>query len=92
MPSFPPFNPLSWLQNLYAGRRTWRIFDKVAPSLHLDPALGQRLSQKTYPFSVKPDWLVSLDEVKALLRDHYEGTPFDLTAGPAAGPFGSPTR
>ncbi|GAX81201.1 hypothetical protein CEUSTIGMA_g8633.t1 [Chlamydomonas eustigma] len=78
--------------NLYAGRRTWRIFDKVAPSLHLDPALGQRASYVTYPFSVQPDALITLKDVKDLLRDHYEGTPFDLTRGLGAGPFGSPTR
>ena len=39
--------------NLYAGRRTWRVFDKLAPSLHLDPTLGQIASKKTYPVSVK---------------------------------------
>ena len=26
-----------------------------------------------------------------LMRDHYEGTEFDLTKGIAAGPFGNPT-
>ncbi len=25
-------------------------------------------------------------------RDHYEGTDFDLTKGPAAGPYGNPDR
>ena len=35
---------------------------------------------------------VSLERLKQLLRDHYEGTPFDMTKGPAAGPWGSPTR
>ena len=39
--------------NLYSGRRTWRVFDKLAPSLNLDPTLGQIAYKKTYPVSVK---------------------------------------
>ncbi|MCP4659358.1 MAG: hypothetical protein GY856_28440, partial [bacterium] len=31
-------------------------------------------------------------EVFGLYRDHYEGTPFDLTRGVAAGPYGDPHR
>ena len=27
-----------------------------------------------------------------LMRDHYEGTPYDMTKGIDAGPFGSPLR
>ncbi len=78
--------------NLYTGRRLWRVFDRLAPSLRLDPALGHIVSRATYPFSVRPEAPVTLDIVKALLRDHYEGTPFDLTQGLAAGPFGNPDR
>lgn len=78
--------------NLYTGRRMWRVFDTVAPSLGLDPDLGFVTTRRTYPLSVAPDSPVSLATVKALLRDHYEGTPYDLTSGLAAGPFGNPTR
>ncbi|EQC29652.1 hypothetical protein SDRG_12656 [Saprolegnia diclina VS20] len=78
--------------SLYAGRRIWRIFDTFAPSLALDSTLGARVEFPTYPFSVKPDAPVSLNDVMELLKDHYEGTPYDMTKGVAAGPFGSPVR
>ncbi|KDO20635.1 hypothetical protein SPRG_12992 [Saprolegnia parasitica CBS 223.65] len=62
---------------LYGGRRLWRIYDLVAPSLQLDATLGFHARVPTYPFSVVPDT---------------PGTPFDLTKGVAAGPFGDPVR
>lgn len=46
-----------------------------------------------YPFSVKPEnGKVSKEQLIQLLRDHYEGTQFDLTKGLAAGPYGDPNR
>lgn len=36
--------------------------------------------------------LVSVSDVMAWKRDFYEGTPFDLGQGPAAGPYGDPRR
>lgn len=77
---------------LYTGRRIWRIFDVVAPSLQLDSRLGSFSQYATYPFSVKADAPVDLNTVMELMRDHYEGTPYDMTKGVAAGPFGSPVR
>jgi len=44
------------------------------------------------PLWVKPDSLVSLEQVMAAMRDHYEGTPMDMRDGVGAGPFGSPYR
>ncbi|ETV92170.1 hypothetical protein H310_13417 [Aphanomyces invadans] len=77
---------------LYVGRRLWRIMDVVAPSLELHPELGFYPTVATYPLSVRPDHPISVTDVFALLRDHYEGTPFDLTQGIAAGPWGNPNR
>lgn len=54
-------------------RREWRVFDLVAPSLKLDP------NQENYPFSVKPDKPVDLQQLVNIFKDYYEGTPFDMT-------------
>ncbi|PKL60240.1 MAG: peptidase U34 [Methanomicrobiales archaeon HGW-Methanomicrobiales-4] len=75
----------------YSQSRVWRIFDRLAPSLHLSPYVEGPFS-KEYPFSVKPDTPVNITNSFSLYRDHYEGTVFDLTTGPAAGPFGDPYR
>jgi Dipeptidase len=72
--------------NYYSSRREWRALSLLAPSLNLDPWARQ------YPFSVKPDKKVSVEDITNIFRDHYEGTPFDLTKGLAAGAFGTPDR
>jgi dipeptidase len=77
---------------LYTGRRVWRVFDVLAPSLQLDARLGSFSQYATYPFSVKPDRGVEVFQIMDLLRDHYEGTRYDMTKGLAAGPFGAPVR
>ncbi|KAF1787264.1 Peptidase C69, dipeptidase A [Phytophthora cactorum] len=58
----------------------------------LDARLGSFSQYATYPFSVKPDRHVETFQIMDLLRDHYEGTSYDMTKGLAAGPFGSPVR
>ena len=55
-----------------ARRREWRVFDLLAPSLQLDP------NMENYPFSVKPDTLVSLEKLMTILKDYYEGTEYDI--------------
>ena len=34
-----------------------------------------------YPFAVKPAEKVTVEKLRAVLRDHYEGTPYDATDG-----------
>ena len=71
----------------WVDRRVWALYTKVAPSLKL-----QSNAREPYPFSVKPEAPVSLEAVRAMTRDHFEGTQFDLSVGPASGAFNNPTR
>eukprot|EP00668_Euglena_longa_P001844 GGOE01002164.1.p1 GENE.GGOE01002164.1~~GGOE01002164.1.p1 ORF type:complete len:644 (+),score=192.42 GGOE01002164.1:276-1934(+) len=79
---------------LYDGRRMWRIYDLVAPSLKLDSTLGYLAvpGRPQYPLAVRPDTKVTLQKLFDILRDHYEGTEYDMSKGLAAGPFGNPVR
>jgi dipeptidase len=72
--------------SLGSTRREWRVLSTLAPSAHLDPW------ELELPFSVKPDRKVTPQDLMKLHRDSYEGTEFDMTKGPAAGPFGNPNR
>ncbi len=60
-------------RSMAARRREWRVFDMLAPSLALDP------NGENFPFSVKPDTLVSLEKLQEIFRDTFEGTEFDMT-------------
>ncbi|MCD6440609.1 MAG: C69 family dipeptidase [Candidatus Marinimicrobia bacterium] len=59
-------------QSYAARRREWRVFDLVAPSLGLHP------NSENYPFSVKPDTLVTMAKMVELFQDWYQGTDFDI--------------
>jgi len=79
--------PVPYGAPFYQRRREWRVLSLLAPSLNLDP-----YAKEQYPFSIKPDKKVSVQDLMAIKRDHYEGSEFDLTKGMAAGPFGNPNR
>ena len=96
----PAEGTLDWLEAVsngeyrhpyYSLRRVWRVLSRVAPSMGLSPWVEDGFT-RDYPFSVEPDSLLGTRDVMALHRDHYEGTEFDMTVGPAAGPFGYPYR
>jgi dipeptidase len=74
----------------YCTRRVWRVQSLVAPSLSLNPETDMFASD--YAFSVKADVPLGPEDLMRIQRDHYEGTAFDMTKGPGAGPFGDPQR
>ena len=55
-------------------RREWRVFDLLAPSLKLDA------NAENYPFSIKPDTLVTIGKLTEVFRDYYQNTPYDFSA------------
>lgn len=79
----------------YVGRRIWRGYTLLAPEegAKIDPGSTHLANGGRMPESVaaRPG-SVTLEMVFALHRDHFEGTPYDLTVGMAAGPFGNPNR
>jgi dipeptidase len=77
----------------YADTRVWSIFHRAAPSKNFSPDYHRGTEgTEPYPLWIKPDKKLSLAEVFSLMRDHYEGTDYDMTKGIDAGPYGSPNR
>ena len=96
----PEDGPLDWMKIFCAGEfshpysslaRIWSIYHRFAPSLNLSPYVEDAWSN-SYPFSAKPDKKITTVDALNVLRDHYEGTVFDMTKGMAAGPYGNPYR
>ena len=44
------------------------------------------------PLWIQPDQKIGLHDMMNYMRDHLEGTPFDMTVDVGAGPYGSPYR
>ncbi len=77
----------------YTATRTWSLFRRAAPSLDLPSDFHRGVAgAEPYPLWIKPDTKISLEMVFDLMRDHYEGTDYDMTQGVDAGPFGNPNR
>ncbi|MFT4844121.1 MAG: dipeptidase [Planctomycetota bacterium] len=73
--------------------RVWSVLRRAAPSSNLSPDFHRGVvGAKPYPLFIKVDEKLSVRDVMALMRDHYEGTPYDMTKGVSAGPFNSPLR
>lgn len=77
----------------FCETRVWSVFRRAAPSLDLSADYTRAVKgAKPYPLSIKPDRKLNLADVISLMRDHYEGTPFDMTRGLDAGAYGCPNR
>lgn len=76
--------------------RVWSAFNMLAGSgfdadKYLDFAMGYNPKNKM-PLYVKPENKISVKDLANAMRDHYEGTPMDMTEDVGAGPSRLPYR
>ena len=72
--------------------RVWSYFRRFAPDTdkYYDWCAGK--SDEPMPLYVVPEKKVSLKDMQWSMRDHFEGTPFDMTQDVGAGPNHVPYR
>lgn len=73
--------------------RVWsyyNMFSKATGQAYLPYVQGE--SKEPMPLYVKPDRKLSVRDIQQAMRDHYEGTPLDITQNLGAGPFQMPYR
>src|SRR5699024_3014089 len=73
--------------------RVWSFFKTFAPGMdaYLDYAMGYNPANRM-PLWVKPAEKISPKQVFDAMRDHFEGTPMDMTADIGAGGSACPYR
>jgi len=87
------YAPLSFTNARFAEARVWSFFRKVNNDMekYFDYVSGHDLSERM-PLWIKPDRKISNLDMMDFMRDHFEGTPLDMTKDAGAGPFGLPYR
>ena len=70
----------------FSGRRicdarVWQFFRRYADGMdrYLPWAEGLQADAEPLPLWVKPSRLLTVQDVQAAMRDHYDGTPFDVS-------------
>lgn len=73
--------------------RVWAAFNMFGEGMdkYLDFAMGYNKENKM-PLSIKPKHKLSVADVARIMRDHYEGTPMDMTTDAGAGGEQCPYR
>ena len=88
--------PISFEKVRYADARVWSFFRHHYNTDEIDAYLpyinGEFDKCDHLPLYIKPDKKLSVRDVMNDMRDHYEGTPLDMTADMSAGPWGMPIR
>lgn len=85
------YDPATPAKLRYTEMRVWDFFNRIAPSMNISPDYARGvLGAARMPLWIKPDKKLSLTDVMALTRSHYDGTKWDMEKGYKAGAFGNP--
>lgn len=72
--------------------RVWAYFNKFKSGMDEYLPWIDRAEGEPMPLWVKPDSLLTVTDMKWMMRDHFEGTPYDMTGDIGAGPYKVPYR
>ena len=74
--------------------RVWSFFNRFADGMdkYLPLVMGHDMDAEPMPLYVIPNRKLSLSDIRDMMRDHYEGTPMDMTQDIGAGPYKVPYR
>lgn len=87
------YAPLDFGAMRFCEARVWSFFRTFAPNMdqYVDYAMGHNKNNRM-PLWVKPSAKISPKQVFDAMRDHYEGTPMDMTKDIGAGGEAVPYR
>ena len=94
------YAPVDFEGARFCDARVWAGFNKVASGMdaYTDYALGKvkhadnGYANNRLPLWVEPDKKLKVSDVIDIMRDHFEGTPLDMTNDFGAGPYHLPYR
>lgn len=89
------YAPADFGSQRYCDARAWSFFNKWVDGMdrYLDFVDGKHIgTAEVMPLYFKPNRPVTLKELMMSNRDHYEGTPFDITHDAGAGIYEAPYR
>ncbi len=87
------YAPLDYGAIRFCEARVWSFFNMANPEVaqkYLPYIEGN--SNERMPLYIKPAKKLSYRDVQHMMRDHFEGTPLDMTTDIGAGPFSCPYR
>jgi dipeptidase len=86
------YAPLDYGAIRLCEARVWSFFRRIDPAMDAYYSYINGETRQRMPLWIKPKTKLSVKEVRNFMRDHYEGTPLDMTVGAGSGAFASPFR
>ena len=87
------YAPIAFADARWCDARVWSIFNRVNEDMEQfeDYVAGKDLGNRM-PLWIKPNRKIGVEDMMDFMRDHFQGTKFDMTQDVGAGPFRVPYR
>lgn len=86
------YAPLDFDARRFCEARVWSFFNRFTDKGEAFLPYIKGENDTPMPLYMKPKHKLSVQDIKDMMRDHYEGTPLDITNDCGAGPFKMPYR